>query len=77
MFKVILIGWGRFIWRSYYMGLLGVDCGFEMFYVVLIKIINKKYIIYLVWYRMIVFIVVLGGFFIFLVFFDNIVIEWN
>lgn len=27
MFKVILIGWGRFIWKSYYIGLLGVDCG--------------------------------------------------
>lgn len=50
---------------------------FEMPHVALIKITNKKHTTHPARHRMTVFIVVLGGFFISLVFFDNTAIEWN
>lgn len=51
---------------------------FEMPHVALIKITNKKHTLtHPARHRMTVFIVVLGGFFISLVFFDNTAIEWN
>lgn len=62
MFKVTLIGRGRLTWRSHYTGLSGVDCGFEMPHVALIKITNKKHTTHPARHRMTVFIVVLGGF---------------
>lgn len=81
MFKVTLIGRGRLTWKSHYMGLSGVlwcdGHSFEMPHVALIKITNKKHTTHPARHRMTVFIVVLGGFFISLVFFDNTAIEWN